>query len=218
MAHVVALMLLVGLSPAQWDDLKSPDPAVRVRAACTLKAEGRRAVQAIPALVELLADPTPVDRAVCGDRRSWWKSVPLDETSPGEQAAAALVAIGSASLAPLAEATRGPQWVARRNAVWALGALDDSRAVPPVIAALTDAEAPVRRQAAWALGALDDRQAVEALIAALGDVDAEVREQAAWALGAIGDRRATGALAGALKDASAKVRAQAAWALGAIGK
>ena len=193
-------------------DLGAPEPAARTRAACELRELGSQAAPAIPALVRLLADGAPVDPAVC--QLQWWRNNEL--TSPGEQAASALVAIGSRSFDPLLGALKSAAWIARRNAAWALGALDDRRAVGALVGALKDSESPVRGHAAWALGAIDDRAAVEALVAALKDVDEGVRSQVAWALGAIGDAAAVPGLLDALRDASAKVRSQAAWALGAI--
>jgi HEAT repeat protein len=216
-------VLLVSSSLAAPDDvnalvarLRAADPAQRVTAACELQRLGSAAKPAIPALVERLADASPVDSKVCREDRTWWRNVE-QQTTPGEEAAAALVAIGSASFQPLVTAARDPQWVARRNALWGLGALDDARAVPDVLTALKDTEPPVRETAAWALGAMDAEEAVTALVGALKDEDAGVREQVAWALGAIGDRRAVDGLVGALKDSDASVRSQAAWALGAIG-
>jgi HEAT repeat protein len=193
--------------------LSSDDPAARAKAACQLKREGDLAAEAIVSLVRTLADAAPVDRSVC--RENWWRSSET-LTSPGEQAAAALVAIGSRAVNPLLDALRHPQWVTRRNAAWALGALDDARAVSALIGAMHDREPDVRAQAAWALGAIDDAAAMEPLTAALKDEDARVRRQSAWALGAIGDSRATAGLIVALKDTDAGVRRQAAWALGAI--
>jgi HEAT repeat protein len=220
----IATFLLLSaslLAPADVNalvaQLRAADPAQRVTAACELQRLGAAAKAAIPALVERLADASPVDPKVCGEGRTWWKKFEPQQTTPGEEAAAALVAIGSASFQPLVGAARDPQWVARRNAVWALGALDDERAVSTVLTALKDAEPPVRETAAWALGAMDAEVAVTALVGALKDEDAGVRAQAAWALGAIGDRRAVDGLVGALKDSDASVRSQAAWALGAIG-
>jgi HEAT repeat protein len=195
--------------------LSADDPAARARAACDLKAEGDGAAEAVAPLVRLLADGSPVDRSVC--RQSWWRNSEL-LTTPGEQAAAALVSVGSLAFDPVLAALQQPQWVARRNAAWALGALDDARAVPALMKALDDREPDVRAQAAWALGAIDDDDAMDRLTAALKDPDARVRTQAAWALGAIGDSRATAGLIGALKDVDASVRRQAAWALGVIGK
>ena len=196
--------------------LRDADPRVRAVAACDLQRLGSSARGAIAALVERLPDASPVDPKVCGEDRYYWSRDIDQQTSPGEEAAAALVAIGTESLPSLVTATRAPQWVARRNAVWALGALDDARGVTPALGALADREPPVRRVAAWALGALDSDQAVTALIAALGDADAGVRSQVAWALGAIRDRRAVDELIKTLKDQDEAVRMQAAWALGAI--
>jgi HEAT repeat protein len=196
--------------------LRDADPRTRTIAACELQRLGSAAQPVIAALVERLSDASPVDPNVCGEDRFYWSKDIEQQTTPGEEAAAALVAIGTESLPPLIAASRAPQWVARRNAVWALGALDDARGVPPALAALADREPPVRRVAAWALGALDADVAVTALIDALGDADATVRKQVAWALGAIRDPRAVDALIKTLKDQDEDVRMQAAWALGAI--
>ena len=196
--------------------LKSSDPAARARAACELRERGSEASSAISSLVALLDDGSPVDASVCAEHTWRWRNQEAT-TTPGEQAASALVAIGSAAYEPLTRAVRGPAWIARENAVWALGALGDRKAVPVVSAALRDTEAAVRRRGAWALGALDASEAVTALVGALADEDTGVRRQAAWALGAIGDRAAVDGLLKALTDASPEVREQAAWALGAIG-
>jgi HEAT repeat protein len=195
--------------------LSADDPAARAQAACELKADGDLAVQAIPPLLRLLADASPVDRSVC--RQRWWRNSEL-LTTPGEQAAAALVAIGSRTFEPLVGALQQPQWTARRNAAWALGALSDGRASKALVAALDDREPDVRAQAAWALGALRDSQAMERLTTLLKDEDGRVRRQAAWALGVLRDSRATPGLVVALRDPDPSVRRQAAWALGVIGK
>ena len=222
---MLALLLVALLSIVQVDlrtattALNSADPASRTRAACDLRELGESARDAIPQLVNLLADGSPVDPAVCHERTWRWgrHQGQQDMTSPGEQAASALVAIGSAAYEPLTKALKGPAWIARGNAAWALGAMGNHRAAPLLAVALRDTEPNVRRRGAWALGALDASESVPALIEALKDTDAGVREQVAWALGAIGDRRAVEPLMGALGDESAEVREQAAWALGALG-
>jgi len=188
-------------------DLDAVDAAVRARAACGLRELGDRAAGAIAPLVKLLADGSPVEGNVCG--RRWWHGGTHDLTSPGEQAASALAAIGSQAFQPVLAALRQEAWIARRNAAWALGALDDNQAVPALIDALRDREAPVREQAAWALGAIDDTQAMPVLIAALKDQDARVRRQAAWALGAIDDPRAVTALGQAVEDAGMPTKRRA---------
>jgi HEAT repeat protein len=196
--------------------LSSSDPSVRTHAACELRELGRGALPYLSRLAAMLDDASPVDPAVCGER-TWRYDGPRTPTSPGEQAAAALVAIGSPSQPVLLQTLRAPAWVARKNAAWALGALDASEAVPALIEALKDTDAGVREQVAWALGAIGDRRGVDGLVGALSDSVAGVRKQAAWALGAIGDARAVQGLMRALKDGDAGVRKQAAWALGAIG-
>jgi len=219
-APAPAIVLASMVQAPKVDDLvtklSAADPADRVIAACELQRLGSDAQRAIPALVDRLADGSPVDPTVCGKDRFWWSKDIDHQTTPGEEAAAALVAIGTDALTPLIMSARAPQWIARRNAVWALGALHDRRAIAPAVMALGDREPPVRRVSAWALGALNADDAVNALVDALKDQDAEVRAQVAWALGAIGDRRAVDGLIGALKDSAERVRSQAAWALGAL--
>ena len=196
--------------------LQSPDPVVRVSVACARDVFNESAAAAIPALIDLLDDDEPVSPEVCrDDHRRWWGDE--QAITAGQESARALVRIGIASFDPLTKALAGARPTARRNAAWALGALDDQRAVTPLITALRDDEQIVREQASWALGALDDMRAVKPLIGTLRDTSPAVRRQAAWALGAIDDAGAVDALVAALKDADPRVREQAAWALGAIG-
>ena len=196
--------------------LSSADPAARTRAACDVRKLGSEAAPMLTRLAALLDDASPVDAAVCGER-TWRFGNASDPTTPGEQAASALVAIGAPAYEPLTKALGGPAWIARTNAAWALGAMGNRQAVPLLSKTLRDSEPAVRKRGAWALGALDASEAVPALVEALKDSDAGVREQVAWALGAIGDRRAVEGLMAALGDSAPGVRKQAAWALGAIG-
>ena len=199
------------------DMLRSPDPVVRTGVACSRDVFNASAVAAIPALVEMLDDDEPVAPEVCReDRRPWWGD-DRHPITPGREAARALVRVGVASFEPLSKALTAAAPTARRNAAWALGALDDRRAVPLLVASLKDTDAAVREQASWALGALDDTRAVQPLMAALRDLSPAVRRQSAWALGAIDDAAAVDALVATLKDSDGRVREQAAWALGAIG-
>jgi HEAT repeat protein len=223
LALTLSLALACGDSPAQTRpaprdliaQLSSADPQVRAKAACGLRDSSDDAAVALDALVSLLPDGAPVPQTVC--ERNWGRWNHEMTTTPGQQAAAALVSIGSRALKPLLAAATHSSWIARRNAAWALGALDDSSASPVLLKALGDPESPVREQAAWALGAIDEPSAVDALIRALKDAEARVRKQVAWALGAIDDSRAVPALMESLKDPDPEVRKQAAWALGAIG-
>jgi len=223
MAPALAITAVLLFSPiaqksveAAAAGLSSADPSERTRAACELRELGRDAAPMLSRLTAMLGDASPVEATVC--REHTWRFGNMQEsTTPGEQAASALVAIGTPSYDPLTKALAGPAWIARKNAAWALGAMGNRNAVPLLSRTLRDDEAGVRKRSAWALGALDGSEAVPALVDALKDVDAGVREQAAWALGAIGDRRGVDGLIGALDDSVAAVRHQAAWALGAIG-
>jgi HEAT repeat protein len=92
--------------------LASPDPSRRAMAACQLSAMGRRAEEAVPALLRLLADATPITPVNC------WS----DNTSPGLEAARALGSIRSdAAIEPLLEALRSPNPNLRGTAARALG-------------------------------------------------------------------------------------------------
>src|SRR4029453_18042773 len=71
-------------------ELDAVDATVRARAACGLRELGDRSADAIPALLKLLADGSPVDGGTCG--RRWSRGGPADPTTPGEEAAAELAA------------------------------------------------------------------------------------------------------------------------------
>lgn len=203
-------------APSLSSRLHDNNPVERAKAACEAKKLGDGARPLMHDLGVILADDAAVPGDVCGD---WGRSSSDSDkfqTTPGEKAAAALVSIGSAAYDTLAGALRASQWEARKNAAWALGALDDRRAVDLLVRALRDSEAPVRRNAAWALGAIDEQKAVPSLVAVLRDADAHTRSQAAWALGALDSSEAVPGLIDRLTDADNSVRAQAAWALGAI--
>src|SRR5512141_1831870 len=95
-------------------ELGDADASVRTRAACDLREAGDRALDAVQPLVALLGDGTKVDPSVCGRER--WHVRDNDLTTPGEQAARALVSIGSRAFDPVLAALRGGPWIARRNA------------------------------------------------------------------------------------------------------
>lgn len=104
---------------------------------------------------------------------------------------------------------------ARQEAAQALGQLETSRAVDPLIAALADRDLGVRRTAAEALVRLGVRS-VNPLIAALEDENAAVREAAAKVLGLLKHTRAVSPLVAALRDKKWWVRQAAAEALAEI--
>ena len=201
----------------------SADAESRAAAACSLGQIGTPALEAIPYLVEMLGDDTPVDRVNCWKTGQWSPSMEtLKSPSPGEMAAKALAAMGKPSVAPLIDALKSSNPSVRRNAAWALGEIrgglnvDRSSAVGPLIAALEDSDLWVRKTAAWSLGEIRDRRAVTPLIALLKDDDAKARREAARSLGEIKDRRAVDHLIDALKDNDSNVVLAVSWALGEI--
>lgn len=204
--------------------LDSPVAAARALVACALAERKADAAPAVPSLVAQLDDDAQVSPYIC--REEWWRNGDhdfgrwwrdLEPTTPGQEAARALAAIGSPSFTPVLGVLANGGAHARRNAAWILGALRDERAVLPLVAQATDRVAGVRENVAWSLGAIRDQRAVEALARVVQqDESGDVRQKAAWALGAIRDPRAVDALLRALRDKDHDVRKQAAWALGAI--
>ncbi len=202
--------------------LRSSNPLERAVAACSLGRLG--ATEAIPSLIELLGDETPIQPIKCWHSGLWSPALQtFKQASPGEQAAIALASMGQSAVEPLIAALSYGNRSVRRNAAWAIGEVrggrgrDRSAAVDPLILALGDEDTWVRMAAAFSLGELRPRQATEPLIAALGDADLKVREMAAWALGEMKSRRGVESLATLLlRDEAERVRRKAAWALGEI--
>jgi HEAT repeat protein len=204
--------------------LDSPVPAARALVACAMAERKADAAPAVPSLVAQLDDDAQVSPYIC--REEWWRNGDHDfgrwwhdqePTTPGQEAARALAAIGTPSFTPVLTVLAKGGNHARRNAAWILGALRDERAVLPLVAQAADRVAAVRENVVWSLGAIRDQRAVDALGRVVAqDESADVRQKAAWALGAIRDPRAVDALMRALRDRDHDVRRQAAWALGAI--
>jgi HEAT repeat protein len=136
-------------------------------------------------------------------------------------------------------------WDSRRYvAAWALGEIQDTRAIPTLVAAmgdqdvetakyatrslikfstqatpalvkaLEDPSAQVRHYAVRALGEIRDPSSYDAVIAMAGKVDREVH---LWALGRIADRRGFPIVAAAVSDADRDVRLAAIQALKDLG-
>jgi len=189
----------------QIERLYSLAPVERADAAVHLGQMGEQAVPAIPFLVGLLGDTTQLVGQAGGAA-----------TSPGVEAARALVRIGKPVVEPLVAALEDENSYVQGYAAWTLGEIGDPRAVEPLIAALKDKDPFVSERAAWALGEIKDRRAVEPLIAALNHEQWLVRTTAAEAVGKIGDRRAVEPLIVAMMDEEALVRLHAVMALGEI--
>ena len=105
----------------------------------------------------------------------------------------------------------------RLNAATLLGAIDDEKAIPALIATLKDNNKLVRREASTALSRMGE-PAVDPLIETLNDEDWRVRGAAAWALGNLGDEKAIPALEELLDDESGFVKSGAQSAIASIKK
>ncbi|HYN85046.1 MAG TPA: HEAT repeat domain-containing protein [Pyrinomonadaceae bacterium] len=203
---------------------RSTDAQERASAACALGRLEGKASAAVPRLVELLSDGAAV-RETCGhaapfEDEGWEPDYEtVRETTVGEAATQALVAVGDASLEALTNTlTSGESWRARKNAAWALAHRGDRRAVEAMRAALKDEAWQVRAAAAYALfqrgGA--SAETVNALVAAARDADARVRREVVFALGhkSAGPVSVTETLVRVMReDADADIRAEAAGAL-----
>lgn len=113
----------------------------------------------------------------------------------------------------------------RRKTAEVLGAMQDRRALDPLLAATKFADPEGREGAALALGFLardavdprEFRRAVRPLVALLAENEtAYVRAAAAWALGALNDARAVDVLTVASTDSDPQVSAAAQAALSAL--
>ena len=173
--------------------LYSPEPAARYEAADTLADLGREAKPALPWLLAMLAEPHVPGRF------DLFREEP-EESPPGlwEQICQWL---GRFHAGPEASDEDGfavtlePAGGAAR-AIIEVG----EAAVPPLLAALEDANPPVRALAADALGMIADVRAVEPLGEALANDEPLVRAAAVQALGGIPCDEAVAALAAAARD------------------
>ena len=101
----------------------------------------------------------------------------------------------------LVRALGDPSTGTTANAIWALGRMEDGRAVRPVTARWTTVRRSCARPRPAALGHLDSASAVPALLRMLkSDPVASVRRAAAWALGQLEAAEAADALAAALRS------------------
>lgn len=192
-------------------------PTDRINTICYLGKMGARAVPAIPSILLMLSDPNDgeLDNSMfCwqqGPKRSW--TLAYDDpmyTTPGDEAARALVAIGKPAVEPLIESLKNNSPWEYESAAWALGEIGDLRAVEPLINALK--EYPCE-SVAWALGKFRDRRAVYPLVDYFKKHGSET---AIWALIQLEDPRAIDPMITALKSEHLNVRKNAARFLGDI--
>jgi HEAT repeat protein len=145
------------------DRLHSSDPIVRAYAAEELGHKGSKAASAIPFLIELLYDDTPLQ----------WKlpnfpsSIPGPQTSPAERAVFALQNIGEVAIESLLTTLNNNASKTSKLAAKAFREISCSRAVEPLINLLKDNDRDTRIIAIDALVKQKDFRAVEPLISVL---------------------------------------------------
>ncbi len=107
-------------------ELGAGDPVKVAGAAYWLGEEGVKAKPAITQLASVLGDNRPVDPAQ-------YRKITAghaDTTTPGQEAATALVKIGDPAIEALIHVLKtSPNPVARQNAAWALGLIQDRHAL-----------------------------------------------------------------------------------------
>ena len=194
-AAVPVLAAIVETKSADWGSA-----TVRVTAADLLGELGPAASDAIPALINALADGDSAVRSRAAEA--------LGAVGPGnDQVVGALTA-----QLKTAEARSAARGLARCGPV-ALTATD------ALIALLDNPDPDIRWNAERTLGKIRATAAIPRLVALLNDPDDQVREHAAEALGDIGPEAASTvpALIAALKDKYMKVRRDSARSLGQMG-
>ena len=133
-ACIKAARCLIGIGPKAKaavapliDALKHDDPVLRAEIARALVSMGPQAEEAIAPLIDLLKDSRSLVEIVSGPGIPDPFGIESGGTSPGEEAAKALSAIGKAAVEPLISALDVKSDFARARAVDALGGIEDPR-------------------------------------------------------------------------------------------
>ena len=185
--------------------LRSADPVERAKAAMELKQMGSRAEPAVAYLISTLDDKTTLcwEKSFAGGAFICFGSY----TSPAQESAAALAAIGKPAVRSLIGAVKDTRY--RFHALSALGQIKDREAVPTLIEALKDDDPNVREKVATVLGEMPDPRALDSLLRASLDENPDVAYSALDALGNIRDSRAEAKVISAAVDGTGSMRLRA---------
>ena len=192
--------------------LHHEDPVERAWAAYQLAKLGRGAAPAVPYLIKMLADDTPVllSRYLGGGFHS------SSDTTPAQEASRTLAKIGDPANAALVAALTSPNEKVRRLVVKSLGQVGDIKSIEILIKVLSDPDRRVRATAAIALGSYSHPIASQKLTEAFVSVGPEIRVHLVYALSQINDIIAVPFLIGQLQLQDPDVRAAIALALGKL--
>ena len=181
------------------EGLHSKEVVTRMACAASLERIGHSAVQAIPALVDRIIDPTEV-------------------VAVKSQAAVALKQIGQTAISPMMDQIRNPHPIVREHILRALSLVANSNPilVEPCIAKLTDPfeQGTVRAAAATVLGSVgtEAHLAVPGLLRACdADQPTELRAAAILAIARIDPRQAAVVIQRNINDDQRLVRASASY-------
>jgi HEAT repeat protein len=192
--------------------LRDPDPVERALAAHQLGKLGPGATDAIKPLLQLLADDASVllSSYLGGGYRS------SDATSPGEEAAQALVKIGHTAVEYLIPSVKDPNPTVRRLATKALGQLGELASIPVLLLLLDDTDREVRAAAAIGLGSYRHPLAAQTILDALAKAKPSARADMVYALAQINDVIVVPALLTRAASEAVEVRAAIMYALGRL--
>jgi HEAT repeat protein len=163
--------------------LHHQDPVERAWAAHQLAKLGRGAAPAVPYLIRLLDDETPVllSRYLGGGFHS------SSDTTPAREAARALAKIGEPANDALVQALQSENETVRRLATRSLGKIGDLGSIDVLIGVLSDPSRRVRAAAAIALGSYRHPVASQKLAESFLKVSPQVRVHLVYALSQIND-------------------------------
>ncbi|MFA5032734.1 MAG: HEAT repeat domain-containing protein [bacterium] len=186
--------------PELIEALKDPDAVVRKNIVVALEKMRNRSV--IPELVKVFQDPNVEVKSTVV-----WTLGRLGQR--GDDSVIQL----------LKKALKDSDVGVKRNAVSALGQIEDKLAIPELIETLkTDTDPVIRHMVVLALGQIGAESIISELTEALKDTDAEVRRTIIWILGGIGNGKSViPVLIERLTDSDVGVKRNVVLALEQIG-
>lgn len=163
--------------------LHHEDPVERAWAAHQLAKLGRGAGPAVPYLIRLLDDETPVllSRYLGGGFHS------SSDTTPAREAARTLAKVGEPAIDRLVKALQSENETVRRLSAKSLGMIGNLDSIDVLIGVLSDPSRKVRAAAAIALGNYHHPVASQKLAESFLKVSPEVRVHLVYALSQIND-------------------------------